>query len=120
MFHSRPEARPPIEAAKFLCSVKIQFGLNELCNICISFTRLTLICSRLCQNWAAIFIFLGKVPQSGSEWSQIVELRQLVPFFELGHFAICLYDRENCRNNKKESGEWGEKSVRLGERGAEL
>lgn len=52
-----PRALPPVGFAKFLCNVKIQFGLNELCNICISFTRLTLICSRLCQKLGRDFYF---------------------------------------------------------------
>lgn len=52
-----PRTLPAVASAKFLCNVKIQFGLNELCNICISFTRLTLICSRLCQKLARDFYF---------------------------------------------------------------
>lgn len=65
-FHSTPISSgyvtrsvhsPSFASAKFLCNVKIQFGLNELCNICISFTRLTLICSRLCQKRARDFYF---------------------------------------------------------------
>lgn len=57
MLHSRSVHSPSFASAKFLCNVKIQFGLNELCNICISFTRLTLICSRLCQKLARDFYF---------------------------------------------------------------